>query len=144
MLAKLFQLLPMLFAILMSVVALLVLWRGSRAERAALAAIVAGSVLSGMAAHHDMLWEGGETGIFLVDVAVLCAFIVILAFSDRFWPLWLTAFQIIAVMTHLARFASPRTIPLAYAFAEQLWVYPMLALLTVAAIRRDKSRSTAD
>jgi len=133
------ELVPVLFLGLLLVVGAYVMWRGSGAARAALAIIFVGSLLSAATAHYDALWRMSETGIFLVDVAVLLAFIAVLARSDCFWPMWITAFQMIAVGTHLARFVRPHTVPFAYAIAEQLWVYLMLALLTVVTVRRTSS-----
>jgi hypothetical protein len=135
------NLVPAIFLILLLAVGAYVLWRGRTPERAGLAIILIGSLLSGATAHYDALWQSGETGIFLVDGIVLLAFGIVLARSDRFWPLWVTAFQIIAVVTHLARFVSPHTVPFAYAIAEQFWVYPMLLLLTVATVRHGASRA---
>lgn len=134
------DLVPTMFLVLLLAVGAYVIGWGRGPERAGIAIIVIGSLLSGWAAHYGRLWEGGEEGIFLVDLAVLLAFIQVLARSDRFWPLWTTAFQLIAVATHLARFASPKTLPLAYAIAEQVWVYPMLILLGVTTYRLRKTR----
>lgn len=100
-----------------------------------------GSVLSALAANSDGLWEHGETGIFFVDVGLLIALMIIMGHSNRFWPLWITAFQIVAVMTHLARFLRPNTIPIAYAIAEQLWVLPMQAILVVVVCRQYRTKS---
>lgn len=75
----------------------------------------------------------------MVDIATLVAFIAIMAKSTRFWPLWITALQNIAVMTHLARFLKPQTVPMAYAVAEQLWVYIMLLILIVS-VQQQRSR----
>lgn len=129
------DLVPTVFLALLLAVAIYVVGWGRAPERAGIGIIVIGSLLSGWVAHYGRLWEAGEEGIFVVDLLVLLAFILVLARSDRFWPLWTTAFQFIAVATHLARFASPNTAPLAYAIAEQVWVYPMLILLGITTYR---------
>jgi len=137
------KLVPAIYLGLLFCVGAYVLWRGQKPERAGLAVILVGSVLSEITAHYDSLWQTGETGIFLVDLAVLFAFMLVLARSDRFWPLWITAFQIVAVVTHLVRFVRPQTVPLAYAVAEQFWVYPMLALLTISTVRLHRMRAAS-
>ena len=113
-----------------------VLWRGGTAERAGVSTIAIGSVLSAFVAHAVGRWSGTELGVFAVDVAVLVAFIVIMGSSRRFWPLWITSFQIISVATHLVLFVKPKTVPVAYAVAEELWAYPMLAILVAVVWRR--------
>jgi len=131
---------PLIFLTLLIAALGYVFWRGERAERACVLVIVVASILSALAAHPNGMWQRGETGIFIVDVAALFAFITIMGASNRFWPLWITAFQIIAVTTHLARFLKPATLPMAYAFAEQLWVLPMQGLLVAVIWQRQHTR----
>ncbi len=138
---KVLSLSPLIFLILLLGSLGYVLWRGEKAERVGISAIAMGSVLSALAANSDGLWEHGETGIFFVDVGLLIALMIIMGHSNRFWPLWITAFQIVAVMTHLARFLRPNTIPIAYAIAEQLWVLPMQAILVVVVCRQYRTKS---
>lgn len=117
-----------------------VLWRGDPAARACVGTILIGSILSAVAANPIGMWRGNEVGIFAVDLAVLVVFIAIMGSSRRFWPLWITAFQIIAVATHLARFVKPKTVPAVYAAAEQLWAYPMLAVLVAVTWRASRPK----
>lgn len=128
---------PIVFLILLIGSLGYVLWRGGKAERGGISAIAIGSVLSALAANSEGPWQHAETGIFVVDVTLLIALMIIMGHSNRFWPLWITAFQIVAVMTHLARFLRPNTIPIAYAIAEELWALPMQAIL-VAVVCRDR------
>lgn len=132
---------PVIFLILLLASLGYVLWRGEKAERAGVSAIAIGSVLSALAASSAGMWRHGEIGIFLVDVALLFALIVITGYSKRFWPPWLTAFQIVAVATHIARFLRPNTLPMAYAVAEQLWVVPMQLILVSVVYRHHCERS---
>lgn len=132
---------PSIFLILLLASLGYVLWRGEKAERACVSTMAIGSVVSALAASSAGMWSHGETGIFLVDVAVLLAFMTIMAWSNRFWPLWITAFQIVAVVTHLARFLRPATVPTAYAIAEQLWILPMQAILIAVVWRHHRKRS---
>lgn len=133
------KLVPFVFLAMLMAALGYALKRGQWAERAGVSTIVLGSVLSAIAAHSTAMWHSPETGIFVIDVFVLLTFVTIMARSDRFWPLWITALQIVAVATHIARIVEPQTIPLAYAVAEQLWAYPMLAIITVATIRNRRT-----
>jgi hypothetical protein len=109
---------------------------GGRSERAGTSTIIIGSIASAAAMHTYQIWRHNETGLFLVDGILLVAFATIMVLSNRFWPIWITALQIIAVITHLARFLRPTTIPYAYAIAEQLWAWIMLTIITGVCIRR--------
>lgn len=142
MLAVVLNLVPLIYLCILAAALVYVGVRGERAERACIIAITIGSLATGLAANKGPAWYGAEVGIFVVDVATMVAFIVIMAKSTRFWPLWITALQNIAVMTHLARFIKPQTVPMAYAVAEQLWVYIMLLILIVS-VRQQRSRSAS-
>lgn len=142
MLAVVLTFVPVLYLCILAAALVYIGVRGERAERACIIAITIGSLATGLAANKGPAWYGAEVGIFVVDVATLVAFIVIMAKSTRFWPLWITALQNIAVMTHLARFIKPQTVPMAYAVAEQLWVYIMLLILVVS-VRQQRSRSAS-
>jgi hypothetical protein len=110
-------------------------------ERAGLLVIIIGSIATALAG-QSRLWAATEVGILAVDVAVLLAFVAILGLTNRFWPLWVTAFQLVSVTTHLARFLKPATVPLAYAFAEQIWAYAMIAVI-LASVRYQWRRTPA-
>lgn len=142
MLAVVLTFVPLLYLCILAAALVYIGVRGERAERACIIAITIGSLATGLAANKGPAWYEAEVGIFVVDVAILVAFIVIMAKSTRFWPLWITALQNIAVMTHLARFIKPQTVPMAYAVAEQLWVYIMLLILIVS-VRQQRSRSAS-
>ncbi len=133
---------PVIFLCILAAALIYVGVRGQDAERWCILAITIGSLATGIAANRGPAWYKAETGIFMVDVATLLAFIVIMARSTRFWPLWITALQIIAVMTHFARFLKPQTVPMAYAVAEQLWVYVMIVILIVS-VRQQQSSSVS-
>jgi len=142
MLAVVLNLVPIIYLCILAASLIYISVRGERAERACIIAITIGSLATGIAANRGPAWYEAEVGIFMVDVATLVAFVVIMAKSTRFWPLWITALQNIAVMTHLARFLKPQTVPMAYAVAEQLWVYIMLLILIVS-VRQQRSRNAS-
>jgi hypothetical protein len=121
---------PLLYALLLLSVAAYILRYGGPAERACILTIAVGSVATLVAANQQV-WSNAESGIFAVDLVTLLAFIAIMGRSNRFWPLWITALQIVAVMTHVARFVKPQTVPMAYAIAEQLWAYVMMGILII-------------
>jgi hypothetical protein len=104
--------------------------RGGAPERIGAATIVGGSLLTVAAgsAWADR-FEYVEVGIFLVDVTVLGAFVALSVTADRFWPLWVSALQALAVLTHIARALEPNLMPWAYGVTLAMGVYPMLLLI---------------
>lgn len=122
------KIVPFLFLIILLASLAYVVRCGRWPERSGLAIIMLGSIATALVGRSD-LWRGTEIGILAVDVVVLMAFLAIVALTDRFWPLWVSAFQLVSVTSHLARLLKPSTLPLAYAFAEQVWSYAMIAVV---------------
>jgi len=88
-----------------------------------------------------------ETGVFLVDCALLIGLLAVAIASMRFWPLWLTAFQLVPVASHGVKlFLGQAILPNAYAMALAFWSYPMLAILALGTWRhrRRLARDGAD
>lgn len=122
------KIIPLLFLGLLLVSFAYVARYGRWPERIGLAIIIVGSIATALVGRSD-LWQGAEIGILAVDVVVLGMFIMIVGLTDRFWPLWVSAFQLVSVTSHLARLLKPATVALAYAFAEQVWSYVMIAVV---------------
>ncbi len=107
-------------------------WQGAWPERAGAVIMVVGSVLTVVAANSFYPgWQTPEAGIFIVDLLVLAAFGNLALYSDRFWPIWVTSFHLIAVTIHVASLADRSVAALAYANAQEFWAYPMLAGIAV-------------
>ena len=103
-------------------------WRGGWPERVGAAIMVVGSILTVVAANSFYPgWRSPEAGIIIVDLLVLAAFGNLALSSDRYWPIWVTSFHLIAVTIHLASLADRSVAALAYANAQEFWAYPMLA-----------------
>lgn len=107
-------------------------WQGGWPERTGAAIMFLGSVLSVVAAMSFYPgWRSPEAGIFIVDLLVLGAFGNLALYSDRFWPIWVTSFHLIAVTIHVATLADRSVAALAYANAQEFWAYPMLVGIAV-------------
>jgi urea transporter len=76
-------------------------------------------------------WNSVEVGIFAVDVVALLALIQLTLKSDRFWPMWATAFQLLAVAVHTAMMVVPDVTPWAFGTGAVFWAYPMLLALAI-------------
>jgi hypothetical protein len=105
-------------------------WVGGWPERAGAAIMVMGSVLSLVVASHQE-WQSPELGIFVVDLLVLAAFVNLALYTDRYWPLWVTSFHLIAVTIHVATLVDRSVAALAYAWAAEFWAYPMLVGIAI-------------
>jgi len=115
-------------------------WAGGWSERAGAAIMVMGSVLSLVVASHEE-WQSPELGIFIIDLLVLAAFVNLTLYSDKFWPIWVTSFHLIAVIIHVASLADPTVAALAYASAAGFWAYPMLAGIAVGTWNHRRRKS---
>ncbi len=106
-------------------------WLGGWPERCGAGIVVAGSILSVIAATSFYPgWKTPEAGIFIVDLLVLAAFANLALYSDRYWPLWATSFQLVAVLIHLATLASQTAVGAqAYSHAQEFWAYPVIAAM---------------
>lgn len=104
--------------------------RGGWAERAAVMIVLGGSILTQAVlsplAHR---FTGIEYSVLAIDILCLAGFTAIALRSDRYWPIWLAALQLIGVLAHLARLADPGMMRTGYAFLLAVWSYPILALI---------------
>lgn len=102
-------------------------WRGRDEERLAAAALLADWALATFVyrATQETQW-----GILLIDTAQFGVFLWIAMRSARYWPLTLTAFGLLQLVTHLAHAADPTVGGWSYITAEIIWSY--LVLFTIA------------
>lgn len=118
---------------------------GGRSERWGAAILLVGSVLTMLAQQPPFFdWRYLRSGLLAVDLVVLAAFFALAQRSNRFWPLWATAFHLIAVVTHLVMFMQPAQVLQAYAIAQGFWAYPMLLVIVIGSEghRRRSIRTT--
>lgn len=79
-----------------------------------------------------------DTGIFAVDLACLAAFTYVALISDRFWPLWVSGFQLTTIFGHVFKAIDSQLLPLAYAAALRFWGYPILIILALGVWRQQR------
>lgn len=132
---------PTVFRILLAVVAVYALLRGSRDERYVGLICVAGTfatqfVLSPLADRY----EGVEAPALFVDLAVFAGFLIIALRSSRFWPLWVAALQLTTILGHLMKGVESGLLPHAYGAALMFWSYPIIVILAVGTWRTHRRR----
>lgn len=71
----------------------------------------------------------------LVDIVVLAALWSIALTSDRFWPYWVTAWQLIGVLVHLQMVFFANILPTAYGYVTMYLAFPMVLVMLAAAVR---------
>lgn len=121
---------PLFYWILLALCSSYILLRGAAPERIGISILIVGSILSVLSANaYPLRFQHMETGVFLVDLAVLVAYVALALRADRYWPIWVSGFHLVGVATHAAMAASPDVVPRAYAMAQSFWGYPMLAAM---------------
>ena len=106
--------------------------RGARSEYIGAAIMTIGSLSSlTVGKLLGTPWTGMEAEIFAIDIVALLALIHLAMTSERFWPMWASAFQLLAVTSHTANMVAPQITPWAFATGAVFWAYPMLLALAV-------------
>lgn len=138
---SLFLVLKLTYALALSASCVFVGRYGGSTERLGMAVIAVGSLLTIPASRmFGSGWDSSRWALLALDALVLAAFLLIALRSGRFWPLWVTGFQLIAVVTHVAMLIEPKQVLQAYAIAQGFWAYPMLAAIVLATVARRRPR----
>lgn len=112
-------------------------WLHGQAEgRKAVGLFVIATLLTWIAQAMDTQWRQTHWPLLAVDAAYLVAVYIFALRSDRYWPLWITAFQLLTVATHLATIIAPDYLPRIYSAIATFWVVPLL-LSMVAGVYLD-------
>jgi hypothetical protein len=72
-----------------------------------------------------------EVAILAVDVGLLLGLYVLVLASRRGWPIWMTGFHLVAVVTHLGTVLVPDFTPRIYRALESVWAIPVLLVLII-------------
>jgi hypothetical protein len=115
------------------------LLRGTREARIVAIGFFAGSFATlGLRSQLGGGYESFETGVFVVDVLDLLVFTYAALISNRFWPLWVSGFQLTTSFGHVFKVIDPDLMPFAYAAALRFWGYPILIILAVGTWRQHR------
>lgn len=132
---------PNLFRILLALVTLYALLRGKRDERHVGLIMIVGLIATELALPPIReRFEGVETKLMLVDVAVFMGFLWVALRSERFWPLWIAGLQLTAILGHILKAVDIHLFARAYAASLVFWAYPMLLILAVGTWRSQQRR----
>jgi hypothetical protein len=117
--------------------------RSVRLVSAAYAIAAIATLVIASSAQH--LFTQTEMALALVDIGVLVTLATVALRSNLGWIYWSTAFQTIAVASHLTRALDPGFAYLPYAIMEGFSSYPVLILLIYGLwrCRSDRRRANA-
>lgn len=122
--------------------------RGGRPERQIAATLCAMAALD--LGFHSVTGAAGEYGKVdafhtLNDLWALAAMLAVALRADRFWTLWVAAFQLIAALSHLVRFLDVEMLRIVYAIIIRapFWMQIMLVGLGTWGTARRSRRSAA-
>jgi hypothetical protein len=104
---------------------------GGKEGRWAAALIIAASLLTVIAAGMEENWGDLETARMIVDLALLLGLYSLMISSRRYWPIWMTGFHLIAVVTHLSVMIAPGFTPQIYRALQSFWAIPVLLALLI-------------
>ncbi|MFL5296250.1 MAG: hypothetical protein ACJ798_07700 [Phenylobacterium sp.] len=94
-------------------------WKGGREEQ-----LAAGGLLLSFAvtlAMRDRTWAGTQWGALGADICLFILLAAIALRTKRYWPLAAAAFQLLCVLTHVARMIDPGVRAWAYATGQVIW-----------------------
>lgn len=137
---SLFALLRLIYAVCLTLTCIVGFGWGGRTERAGAMIVLIASLTTMMVERPGLFdWRDGRDGLIILDVLVLIALLALALRSRRFWPLWATAFQLIAVSSHLMMFLEPHRILQAYALLQGFWAYPIMLSIMSGSLMRSIS-----
>ena len=133
---------PTSYFVVLGLVCIYAFARGEAESRIAAAICGAASiasviVMSPMAGRYSRI----ESGVFIVDLAVLIGFTAIALRSDRFWPLWLAGLQLTTILAHMFKAIDFQLVPQIYAAAARFWVYPIFLIIVIGTWRSQHRRN---
>lgn len=103
--------------------------KGGREERLTAAALLANVGATNLL--RDQSWPHLQRAEFAADVILLVLFGAIALRTRKFWPLAAAGFQLLSVVTHLAKMIDPALQQWAYITAIVIWTYLILIALAV-------------
>lgn len=102
-------------------------WKGRAPERIAAAACALASVVTPFVISHR--WFDPQWGVLAIDLALLAVLLWLSLATDRIWVLFIAAFQLLSVVTHLAILVDHSVAPLPYRRGLVIWSYLTLVPL---------------
>lgn len=127
---------PTLFIPLLAFVLGYAMLKGGTPERVAALIIIAASVSTVTTwAPSQLRYKSVDAGIFITDFIMMLALVALALRAERFWTLWVAAFQVMQFASHIPEILVPELLPVTYKVVISIWSYPMLFLLAAGTYR---------
>jgi hypothetical protein len=110
---------------------------GGRDEQLTAIACIAATLASRVVNtnYHHM-----ESTILMIDAALLAGLVVLALKSDRFWPMYAAAFQLVGLVVHIGSMTETGDFAGAYAVGLIFWSYAVMAALMAGTWLEGRSR----
>ncbi len=118
------------YAVLLLTVGVAIARGGPLEKWAAFTALIA-SVCTTIASPAPQ-WTHIEFNIFVIDLIALVSFWLIALKTRRFWPYWITGWQLIAIFGHLQKLMFVEILARPYALLSMYISYPILFVILYA------------
>ena len=112
-------------ALLIAAAAVAFRW-GGRDERIAGGAFIIATLMSWAT---DNAYSGTQMNVLIVDFGLLLGLLGLALTSDRFWPMYAAAFQLVGTVVHVASMTQSGDYAWAYAVGLIFWSYAVMATL---------------
>lgn len=110
--------------------------RGDKPERyAALMYMIAFAASALSAQLGSDLYHAINWGIVAIDIALAVSLGALALRANRYWTLWATSIQIVAIFAHLAKLLVPEIAAMAYEITLLVWSYAAIPVLMIATYR---------
>jgi len=109
---------------------------GGRDGRA-VAAIMIGASIATLVAQNNAAWSHTQNMVLVVDSGMFLLLYALAMRSDRYWPIWIAAFQLATVSSHIATIPLGEVSARIYQMIATVWVIP-LQLTLVFGIWKDR------
>lgn len=113
---------------------------GGRDEQIAAAAFIIATLVTRL---FHATYAHVELSVLAVDCTLLAGLMALALTSDRFWPMYAAAFQLLGTVVHVASMTETGNFSWAYAVALIFWSYAVLVALLVGTLLEGRSRRLA-
>lgn len=129
------------YIVLFTTVAVAMRYGGALERWAAYTALIASVLTSAVTPFPT--WTDIELNIFVIDVLVLLSFWFIALKTQRFWPYWITGWQLIAIFGHVQKMMFTEILARPYSLLSIYIAYPILFLIIYASGSSGRRRNVA-
>ncbi|CAN7473419.1 hypothetical protein LJR225_003250 [Phenylobacterium sp. LjRoot225] len=130
---------PWLGALVAFLVCGAALWKGDLEERLAAAGFLTSLAVTVLL--RDNSWPHIQRAIFIADTLLFALLLVIALRTPKFWPMAAAGFQLLAIMTHLAKVMDAGLQQWAYMTAGVIWTYLQLGAVAVGTWNAQRARA---